>query len=223
MNTLVLTTSTGLIGVGATRGQELVAVETNHNERRHAEDLAPAIARVCSQAGWPVSAAEAIVVDIGPGRFTGLRVGVTTARGLASVCGARIAGVCSLAAVAAAVRATEGPVAVHAVIDARRGEVFHQHFAADGKPLSEPVVAGPDQTARWIANGIAAGDGAVRYAEELASATVLAADPEPSALWRLASDRFEAPPGPLPLYLRGADAKVGKWTLRPGLAQGGGS
>ncbi len=221
MNGLALTTSTALIGVAATVDGELVAIESQHNERRHAEDLAPAIARVCRQAGFAPSELDRVAVDIGPGRFTGLRVGVTTARGLAAVTGAQICGVSSLAAVAATVRAAEGPVEVHAVIDARRSEVFHQQFGADGAPAGPPSVLTPAEAAELVGTGLAAGDGAERYATELGAATVRAADPEPFALWALALDAgFEPAPGPVPLYLRGADAKVGKWTLRPGLTQG---
>ncbi len=220
MNGLVITTSTALIGVAAFVDGELVAQSTDHNERRHAEDLTPAIARVTADAGFVVAELDRIVIDIGPGRFTGLRVGVTTARTLATFTGALVTGVTSLSAVAATARTTEGSVEVHAVVDARRGEVFHQGFGADGTPLAEPAVRTPAETVALAGKAAVAGDGAVRY-HELFCTEPVGADPEPVALWELAhvANDWVPGPGPLPLYLRGADAKVGKWTLRPGLVQ----
>jgi tRNA threonylcarbamoyladenosine biosynthesis protein TsaB len=122
-----------------------------------------------------------IAVGIGPGGFTGLRVGLATARGLAHALSCELAGVSSLEALAAAAlaRASESPEGVLAVIDARRGEVFAAAFAraaSEARPiglLAGPRALAPERvaellegagTGRWLA----VGDGALRYAQALA-------------------------------------------------------
>jgi tRNA threonylcarbamoyladenosine biosynthesis protein TsaB len=126
-------------------------------------------------------AVERIAVGIGPGGFTGLRLGIATARALAQARDLPLVGVSSLAALAAAVRGSDPLTrcqtpAVVAVIDARRGEVF---AAAPG--VFEPVALAPEALAARIGPGwLAAGDGAVRFREELERAgAVVPADGSP--------------------------------------------
>ena len=116
-------------------------------------------------------AAERVAVGVGPGGFTGLRIGIATARALAQARDLPLVGVSSLAALAAPV---DGPVV--AVIDARRGEVF-----AASPGAFEPVALAPaDLGARIEPGTIAVGDGAVRFREELERAgAVVPADGSP--------------------------------------------
>jgi tRNA threonylcarbamoyladenosine biosynthesis protein TsaB len=116
-------------------------------------------------AGWPD--VERLAVGVGPGGFTGLRLGVATARALAQARGMPLAGVSSLAALAAGA----GPGTVLAVIDARRGEVFAAAWE-DGRPLLDAVAIAPADLAARIgrpplATPLAVGDGAVRFRADL--------------------------------------------------------
>jgi tRNA threonylcarbamoyladenosine biosynthesis protein TsaB len=120
----------------------------------HAEHLLALVAEVVE--GW--AAIERIAVGVGPGGFTGLRIGIATARALAQARDLPLVGVSSLAALAAP---HDGPVV--AVIDARRGEVF-----AASPGAFEPVALKPEALAARIEPGsLAVGDGAVRFRQEL--------------------------------------------------------
>jgi tRNA threonylcarbamoyladenosine biosynthesis protein TsaB len=130
---------------------------------------------------------ERIAVGIGPGRFTGLRVGVATARGLAQSLGVGLVGVPTLRALAEpALAAGDGPDHVLAVIDALRGELFAAGFATAaggaacevefGAPLSARDLGAAISASGPAANWCAVGDGAVRYRAELESAGVLVPD-----------------------------------------------
>jgi tRNA threonylcarbamoyladenosine biosynthesis protein TsaB len=146
----------------------------------HATRLLPMAAELVRRDGGGWSSLELIAVGLGPGTFTGLRVGLATARGLASSLSLPLTGVSSLAALAAdALEAGDGHDAVLAVIDARRGEVFAAAYAQDDgagpRRLTEPAAIDPERTgellacapgARWLA----VGDGAVRYRDAIAPA-----------------------------------------------------
>jgi tRNA threonylcarbamoyladenosine biosynthesis protein TsaB len=148
----------------------------------HATRLLAMAGDLLSSAGVGWREVERVVVGLGPGRFTGLRVGAATARGLAQSLGIELAGVSSLDALALeAIRAGDEPRPVLAVIDALRGEVFAAGFAAreqDDELASELSFAGalaPDELAEHVAQGavadergwLAVGDGAVRYRAQL--------------------------------------------------------
>jgi len=138
----------------------------------HASRLLALIEEVL-EGDW--SAVERIAVGIGPGGFTGLRLGIATARALSQARDLPLVGVSSLAALAAGVRGSDPPYVV-AVVDARRGEVF---AAAAG--VFEPVALAPEALAARIEPGsLAVGDGAVRFREELERAgAVVPADGSP--------------------------------------------
>jgi tRNA threonylcarbamoyladenosine biosynthesis protein TsaB len=191
----------------------------------HATELMPAVARCMDEAGVGWADLDAIAVGVGPGMFTGLRIGVATARGLATATGLELRPVSSLEALAAGARAVEAeasgdgaPAAVLALIDARRGEVFAGLYDGDGT-LWEPFVAAPEAVAERIAGEqlrpLAVGDGAVRFREELAAAgaTVPAGDSRAHVVRGLAVCRLAATAAPAPVeavlpdYLRLPDAK----------------
>jgi tRNA threonylcarbamoyladenosine biosynthesis protein TsaB len=136
----------------------------------HAAKLLALVEEVLDETdrGW--DAVERIVVGVGPGSFTGLRLGIATARGLAQARDLPLVGVSSLAALAAGARADV------AVIDARRGEVFAAALGVFG-----PVALKPDDLAARIEPGwLAVGDGAVRFREPLERAgAVIPADDAP--------------------------------------------
>ena len=175
-----------------------------------AAELLPAVARVMADAGLGYEDLDTVAVGVGPGRFTGLRIGVATARALANSAGLELRPVSSLSAL------SDGIEAEHrlAVIDARRGEVF-----ARLDPGGDEQVAEPTELARRVAGSgvrpLAAGDGAVRFRDvfEAAGVPVAAAGSRAHvvhglSICRLALHALPAPPeAVLPRYLREPDAK----------------
>lgn len=137
VNLLAIESATDLVGA-ALIADDGTALERSHRGgRAHAEQLAPAIADVCAASGLTVGDVDAIAVDVGPGLFTGLRVGVATAKALAQALGLGVLGVSSLDVLAAAVADRLdlgiGPgTTVVAVVDARRGEVFAARYGFIG-------------------------------------------------------------------------------------------
>jgi tRNA threonylcarbamoyladenosine biosynthesis protein TsaB len=180
----------------------------------HASELMPAVARVMERSGLDWPELDAIAVGVGPGSFTGLRIGVTTARGLAHAAGLPLRPVSSLAALAAGIEAEERL----AVIDAKRGEVFAA-LQRPGGAEWEPEAMSPQALAERVrasgATPLAAGDGSVRFREALEAAGITVAPDEAGAhvvrglhVCRLAQGvADELPEAVFPDYLRAPDAK----------------
>jgi len=182
----------------------------------HARELMPAVAEVMDRAGVGFADLEAIAVGVGPGTFTGLRIGIATARALASAEGLLLRRVSSLAALAAGM---EGERRLP-LIDARRGEVFGAlHGSGDGL-IWPPFVAPPDRVAERVRESgfevRAAGDGSIRFRRVLEAAGIgVDADESRSHVVRaLHVCRLalavpgEPPEAVLPDYLRAPDAKT---------------
>jgi tRNA threonylcarbamoyladenosine biosynthesis protein TsaB len=151
----------------------------------HAAQLLPLAREALRAVGATFADVRRIGVGVGPGTFTGLRIGVATARGLAQATGAELAPVSTLAALAAA---TGGDRAVLAVLDARRGEAFAAAYRA-GEQLVAPAAMAPDELAGLadpaLAPWLAVGDGAIRFRDRLEPAAEVPADP--SALHRVSA------------------------------------
>jgi len=124
--TLGLDTSTWTASVGVTCAGELVAERTRRAARSHALTLIPLIDETLAAAGIDVTRLSAVAVSNGPGSFTGLRIGLSTAKGLAYAIGARLVAVPSLQALARALGPREGLVCP--LLDARKGEVYAAVF-----------------------------------------------------------------------------------------------
>ena len=179
----------------------------------HSRELMPAVAGALERAGAGWADLDAIAVGVGPGTFTGLRIGVATARALAHACDLPLHPVSSLAALAAGV---EAPQALP-LIDARRGELFGALYEGDSE-LVPAFVARPDEVDRRTRGraraALAAGDGAVRFRSVLETSGVHVA-PGGSELHvvralhvcRLAASVAAEPPEAVfPNYLREPDA-----------------
>jgi tRNA threonylcarbamoyladenosine biosynthesis protein TsaB len=152
MTLLAIESATNSVGVALLRDDGGSAERVHEGGRAHAELLAPAIEEVCAVSGCAVKDIDALAVDVGPGLFTGLRVGVATAKALGQALGLGVLGVCSLdiLAASAAGRRSDVPLgAVASVIDARRGEVFAAvyrfdlDFDLDPDPGLGPGPSGP--------------------------------------------------------------------------------
>lgn len=171
--------------------------------RAHGELLAPQIRATLDEAGVRVTQLAAIVAGVGPGPFTGLRVGLVTAAAMGQALGIPTYGVCSLDALGKAA----GPGRVLVATDARRREVYHATYA-DGVRVTGPDVAVPADVAVHVDRAV--GEGAVRYSDVFGvpiDGAVLY--PPGVALVALAADRVRARAAsePLtPLYLRRPDA-----------------
>lgn len=139
---LGLDTST-MVHVGIARGADVLATATVEDRMAHVEQLTPLVRRVVEAAGVGLADLDLIVVGLGPGPFTGLRVGVVTARVLAAALGPTLRGVCSLDVIAAQ-HATTAPAGEFMVAtDARRREVYWARYAADGTRSGGPQVSAP--------------------------------------------------------------------------------
>jgi len=178
---LAVETATESAGVALVDDGGLLAMTATARSRRHVETVAPSIAFVCGRAGVALGDVTALAVDVGPGLFTGLRVGIATVKALALALGVPVVTATSLEVVAAGVAAVAGAGAgdgrlVVPVVDARRGEVFSAVFAVEGSTTRQVVddgVGAPGDLADTLrALGrpcIVAGDGALRYGALFAS------------------------------------------------------
>jgi len=224
--TLVLALDTATPQVSAAIGEDgrvLGSVHV-HARRRHAETLVPAVAWLCDQTGVPLDRLDAIGVGTGPGLFTGLRVGVTTAKTMAQALDRPVAAVPSLDLVAHPLAFTERRVV--AVLDARRREVFHAQYRAVGgetRRLTDyRVGTADDLVAELAADGepvVLAGDGVAPYraAFDRLPGAVAAGDefaaPSVAALVDLTTARAErgdvaSADEVTPLYVRASDAEL---------------
>ncbi len=228
---LGIDTATPAVGCAIGGHEGVLASFSAARGRRHAETLVPAIDHLRRAVGIELDELGAVAVDVGPGLFTGLRVGVATAKAMASALRVPVVGVPSLDLVAFPVRFT--PRLIASVVDARRGEVFfafYRQVPGGLQRLSEPRVGSTqDLTAELLATGeecLAVGDGAMRYADELRELnTVEVADaglayPSAASLVQLAHARalreeFVNPWDVEPVYLRKADAEI-NWSVRTG-------
>jgi tRNA threonylcarbamoyladenosine biosynthesis protein TsaB len=172
-------------------------------------------------AGW--GSVDRIAVGLGPGSFTGLRVAIATARGLAAGLGLPVYGICTLDAIGQGMVETGVEGECLAVLDGYRGEVFAALYSAAGARIWEPLVCRPEELAERVAELAApppaAGSGAVRFRDELARRGVRIAD-DADPVHRVAARHIcalaAAPgrdPGSLdPIYLRPPDAE--RWRER---------
>lgn len=208
---LAFDTATAAVTVALHDGERVLAGMTSVDARRHGELLAPSIAGVLAEAGKGVDAVTAVAAGTGPGPYTGLRVGVMTARALGAALGVPVYGVCTLDAIAHAVAAgTESATPRGAFLvatDARRKEVYWAEYSAAGIRLSGPAVNRP---ADLPPGRQAAGQGAWLYPESFSgllephypTAAALAA----LAVRQLADGTPLLPPQPI--YLRLPDARI---------------
>ncbi|OED00245.1 tRNA (adenosine(37)-N6)-threonylcarbamoyltransferase complex dimerization subunit type 1 TsaB [Rhizobium sp. YK2] len=174
--------------------------------RGHAEHLMHVVDEALAKAGVALSAIERVVVTVGPGSFTGIRIGVAAARGFALSLNVPAVGVTTLEVMAATARAQNPGKSVLAAIDAKREEIYLQSFAADGNPLDEARAVMIDE-ARAIAgafDGIVTGTAVARLSD---APPAERPDAFPIAIVARLGAGKPAGEKPKPLYLRGPDAR----------------
>ena len=203
---LAFDTATPQVGVALHDGEEVIAELVSDRSMKHGEQLAPLIARALEQAGAVRQDLTAVAVGAGPGPFTGLRVGLVTARTLGFALDIPVYAACSLDVIA--VEATErgrestllGPFTV--ATDARRKEVYLATYTDQGQRLTGPVVARPADVAT---DQPTAGEGALLYPDAFPHPF---GPTRPSAGWlaHAVSAELVELMDPEPLYLRRPDA-----------------
>jgi tRNA threonylcarbamoyl adenosine modification protein YeaZ len=217
---LVLAIDTALAACSAavldTEQATLLASESQPMTRGHAEALMPLIERVMIAADVGFAALDRIAVTTGPGSFTGLRVAISAARGLALAAGRPAVGLTTLSAYAAPLVTEARTDAILSAIDARHDQVYCQLVAGDGSMLRRPAIAPIDDVLREIAEhgalrvvGNAAQLLANRWPADAPQPLEVYPQPAPDIAWvawlGAAADPTKAPARPL--YLRPPDAK----------------
>lgn len=209
------------VTVGVARGRQVLAGDRVTDRMAHVEQLVPLVHRTLAAAGASLGDVGQVVVGLGPGPFTGLRVGIVTAQVLAHVRGVALHGVCSLDVIALAHALSDDPSSASAsewnssggvggrppsgqgdfvvATDARRKEVYWARYAADGRRVEGPEVGNPDVVPRLPT----VGPGADVYPDRLDAV----AGPRVFDAGLLAAYGLDLPSaGTEPLYLRRPDA-----------------
>ena len=236
MRILAIETATPAGSVALLDGHQIVREVTEHVPQRHLEWLAPAIAAILESSGWRPEEVEGVAVSLGPGLFTGLRIGIATAAAWAYARGVPVVGVSTLEVVAAGTVAAGATGLICPVLDARRGEVAFALF--EWKPLAMRVLSdtiGPVSTLlQRMPEGRSVtftGDGVPRILDAIRSRPLTVIAPEGSwhpratfvgavALGRLAHGDRDDPYLLRPVYARGAGITPSQWTVLPEAAEG---
>ena len=224
---LILAIDTALDACAAavfdTHAGKPVAQESLPMKRGHAEALMPLIARVIEQSGITFASLDRIAVTTGPGSFTGLRVGLSAARGIALAANKPVVGVTTLTAYAAPIVSESGEQPIISAIDARHDHVYLQVVSGNGGALVTPRVAPISEAleaARFGAPHLVGNAAKILADRWPADAPPpLSVDPQPApdiawAAWLGAAVSPDTAPA-RPYYLRAPDAKPQKDMLRP--------
>ena len=212
MKLLAVDTALGACSVALLEEDRLIAHIFEPMERGHAERLAPMVDEAMKQACVEFGALNRLAVTVGPGTFTGQRVGLAFMRGLRLALHIPLTGVTTLEAMAMAAMAETGSSKAAAIHDARRAEAYL--LLRDGETVVQPPIVLPfaDAVARVAAFGACAlaGTGAAAVHEKLGGEFALSSIRQPDALWvaRLAQNYPVSAEAPGPLYLRAPDAKL---------------
>jgi tRNA threonylcarbamoyladenosine biosynthesis protein TsaB len=230
---LAIETAVEHVGVALGDSRGIAASVSLASDRRHAESLTPMIEFACSHAGITLHDVSAIAVDIGPGLFTGMRVGIATAEMLAWSLDVPVVPVCSLDIVASALWHADDTVV--AALDARRGEIYWAMYRPDVVntkmiPITSPVVSSPEDMIVEINDRgepvWCVGSGFVRYRNDAELITHAQFAPQsfagPSAdvlleiaVGKIARDEHVEAHDIEPMYLRAPDAEI-NWAVREG-------
>lgn len=217
MKCLAFDTSAGVCAVAVSIDDAIAAQQVVPMARGHTEALIPLLQDVVGEAGLAFEGLDLIGVTVGPGAFTGIRIGLATARGLALAAAVPVAGVTSLLALAASLpAATRGDRHVLALIDTKRGDVYAQLFAPDMSAVAPPAVAAAGDLAAILGAraAVVVGDASDDLVAPLLTGRDVSRSDvrtiDPGALARLAvehwTDRRALPPDPI--YLRPPEAKL---------------
>ncbi|HEX5378085.1 MAG TPA: tRNA (adenosine(37)-N6)-threonylcarbamoyltransferase complex dimerization subunit type 1 TsaB [Phenylobacterium sp.] len=207
---LALDTCLSACSAAVLDGERVLARRVEPMLRGHQERLAPLVAELMAEAGLAFGALDRVGVTVGPGSFTGLRVGLAFAKGLGQALGIPVVGVGVLEALAEPLAGEGGTV--FAVLEAKRGQVYLQAFSGGAALMAPDGLAIETAAARLVelagaGPAVLVGTGAGHVEAVLPAARVVVLDhADPVAVARLAAARTPVPPRPL--YLRAPDAKL---------------
>jgi tRNA threonylcarbamoyladenosine biosynthesis protein TsaB len=215
---LILETSGRVGSVSLACGAELGAVRRLEESRRHARDLAPAVKDLCAARGWKPRELDAVIVSLGPGSYTGLRVGIISAKALAYATGCAVLGIETFAAIARQLPAEAQRVDVLA--DAQQKKVYMQRWRRDGSEWRAETPLAIRPIGEWLAS-LEAGTWVSDPGVPLVEASIPAAnpvvgpelrDPQPSSLLHIGLERWHRGERDdqwklEPLYLRPSNAE----------------
>ena len=199
---LAIDTSSNFVSVALLMDDKRVRYKQQEMERGQDEALIPMIEELFSSSEFSVKDLTGIAVAVGPGSFTGVRIGIATARAFAMALNIPVYGVTNFEAYAYGLGK-----AVTVVLDSKRDDYFVQKFDAQGKPETAPFIATADQ----LTNDLpftAVGSGAKRLADEINCQILDKISPTAVSVGRVALTRMDAPLPATPLYLREADVTV---------------
>jgi tRNA threonylcarbamoyl adenosine modification protein YeaZ len=216
MRILAIDTSCGAASAAVydDAAREMLAQETIAMVQGHAEALGPMVQRVMGQVEGGVSTIGRVAACIGPGSFTGIRIGVAMARAIALTIEAPIIGVTTFVAFAGPLLVEPKPGVIATAIDAKHGKVYFQLFESTGRPILAPMIASLREVVRVIGAGPArvAGNAAAMVAEEAERTGLVFDDSEASAypdIVSIARVGLAADPEAFParpLYVKAPDA-----------------
>lgn len=216
MNILALDTATQLCSLALVKDGQLAVQIDLTVKAGHSGSLLPAVDRMLEMGGLAPKDIDLVACGLGPGSFTGIRIGLATAKGLAAGLGCKLAGVSTLDALAAAALPSKLPVLP--LIDARKGEVFCARYSVDGTRETAMLHLKPEQVAE-LAGGpcLLTGDGLAVYGDQLKALLDQECCTTPTTLWRpnasIIAKLAEAAPEKLvheikPFYVRDSDATL---------------
>jgi len=224
MRILALDTATLTASVAVLAGDDIAAAADGRADT-HSERLLPLIDEVLRQAGLAPASLDAIACGAGPGSFTGLRIGLATAKGLCFALHKPLVLVSSLEALAFAARGRD----VLALLDAKKREVYAAIFDAQGHRLGQERVLPPSALAAWARGAglplLVIGDGAAAYPEAAAACGEVdltsRRTPDARAVARLAAERLAAGASDealtaSPTYIRASEAEIATVPVAPG-------
>ncbi|WP_069466053.1 tRNA (adenosine(37)-N6)-threonylcarbamoyltransferase complex dimerization subunit type 1 TsaB [Actinacidiphila rubida] len=208
---LAFDTATPAVTAALHDGERVLAESTVIDARRHGELLVPAVDRVMAAAGHALADITGVVVGVGPGPYTGLRVGLVTAASFGDALDVPVHGVCTLdgLAWAAGEAGLEGPFTV--ATDARRKEVYWARYDGPARRVTEPAVDRPGDLPAEVATLPSVGAGAALYPAVFTDHRSDPAHQSAGALAAVAVHRLATGgtfPPVLPMYLRRPDAQV---------------
>jgi tRNA threonylcarbamoyladenosine biosynthesis protein TsaB len=194
---------------------EPLAAEAILMERGHAEALLPLVDRIVSGVEGGFSSLDRVAVTVGPGSYTGIRIGIAAARAIGLAAGIPVVGVATLSAYLAPLMTRESRGLLAAAIDAKHGQVYLQAVAPGGRTIIAPALMGVREAVRILGSGPVqlVGSGAALVAPECwtqgVDAQISGAPPAPDIAWvaRIGALADPAQALPKPLYLRAPDAK----------------